>query len=107
MHLARSDLFYLMRLQCVCGTAKQQKLDALVEMPTDREAKGQHSLAAPQSELKFQIRLKEEQVHKAYTLTCCLFLNIALNLDGTINVFLLWKAGGLTVKLCCEMNHSE
>jgi len=36
-----------MRLQYVCGTAKQQKLDALVEMPTDREAKGQHSLAAP------------------------------------------------------------
>lgn len=64
----------------------------------------------PQSELKIQIRLTEELLHKAlqrYALTYCLFLNAALNLDGTVNVFLLWKAGGLTVKLWCEMNHSE
>lgn len=34
--LAGSDLFHFMHLQCVCGTAKCQRLNALAVMLTDR-----------------------------------------------------------------------
>lgn len=108
--LGASYLFHFMHLQCVCGTAKWQRLNTLVAMPTDRQAKGQHSLAVPQLELKIQLRLKEKLVYKSlqgYALTCCFFLNIDLNLDGTADVYLLWRAGVLTVKLWCDMNQPE